>query len=87
MYTLASLLGFLQGKSESSAAEPKAAVELHEKETVAAAAPVSLECSTELEADIKTPLLKLKAQDAATEAAAETCLGNGTVGESQSLLE
>ncbi|XP_023160501.1 adenylate cyclase type 3 isoform X1 [Drosophila hydei] len=78
---------YLQGKSESSAAEPKAAVELHEKETVAAAAPVSLECSTELEADIKTPLLKLKAQDAATEAAAETCLGNGTVGESQSLLE
>ncbi|XP_017858082.1 PREDICTED: adenylate cyclase type 3 isoform X1 [Drosophila arizonae] len=80
---------YLQGKTESSAAEAKAAVELHEKETVTTAAPVSvsLECSTELEADIKTPLLKLKAQDAATEAAAESCLGNGTVGESQSLLE
>ncbi|TDG42386.1 hypothetical protein AWZ03_011191 [Drosophila navojoa] len=80
---------YLQGKTESSAAEAKAAVELHEKETVATAAPVpvSLECSAELEADIKTPLLKLKAQDAATEAAAESCLGNGNVAESQSLLE
>ncbi|XP_030561497.1 adenylate cyclase type 3 [Drosophila novamexicana] len=78
---------YLQGKSESSAAEPKAAVELHEPEAVTAAAPLSLDCSAELEADIKTPLLKLKAQDAATETNPETCLGNGTLAESQSLLE
>ncbi|EDW02904.1 adenylate cyclase type 3 [Drosophila grimshawi] len=83
---------YLQGKSESStAAVPKAAIELHGAEEGAetGTAPVSnLECSTELEADIKTPLLKLKAKDAATEAAAtESCLSNGTVGESQSLLE
>ncbi|XP_064553899.1 adenylate cyclase type 3 isoform X1 [Drosophila montana] len=78
---------YLQGKSEISAAEPKAAVELHEPEAATAAAPVSLDCSAELEADIKTPLLKLKAQDAATETTPETCLGNGTLAESQSLLE
>lgn len=79
--------------------EPKAAIELHEPETAptatkvdpttATAAPVSLDCSAELEADIKTPLLKLKAQQetSAAESATEACLGNGTLGESQSLLE
>lgn len=79
--------------------EPKAAIELHEPETAPTAttvepnsetaAPVSLDCSTELEADIKTPLLKLKAQQetSAAESATEPCLGNGILGESQSLLE
>lgn len=75
--------------------EPKADVELHEPETAPAAAtstaaPVSLDCSAELEADIKTPLLMLKAQQetsAAAEGATETCLSNGKLGESQSLLE
>lgn len=77
---------YLQGKSEASAAEPKAAIELHEAET-APGAPVSLDCTAELEVDLKTPLLKLKAQNTSTEGVTESCLGNGTVGESQSLLE
>ncbi|KAM8715478.1 hypothetical protein ACLKA7_002519 [Drosophila subpalustris] len=77
---------YLQGKSEASAAEPKAAIELHDGDAVPGP-PASLDCTTELEADLKTPLLKLKVQDTLAEAAAESRLGNGTVGESQSLLE
>ncbi|KAH8262644.1 hypothetical protein KR026_004940 [Drosophila bipectinata] len=80
---------YLQGKSQSNA-EPAAPtpIELHGPEST------TLESTTELEAsDIKTPLLKVKTQDAPAESegiAQESSLGNGSagqVGESQSLLE
>ncbi|ALC40248.1 Ac3 [Drosophila busckii] len=75
---------YLQGKSESNS-EPKPAIELHESKPEAT--PVSLDVTQELEVDIKTPLLKLKAQDTAAQDAPVAHLTNGTVAESQSLLE
>ncbi|EDW78192.1 uncharacterized protein Dwil_GK24141 [Drosophila willistoni] len=74
---------YLQGKSQSNP-DPAASVELHAETTE-----TPLELTTELEVDIKTPLLKLKNPDSApTDASApESSVGNGNVAESQSLLE
>ncbi|XP_051858059.1 adenylate cyclase type 3 isoform X2 [Drosophila albomicans] len=79
---------YLQGKSESRTVEPKAALERYESETTPERqGVVGQKCTIDKEVDIKKPLLVLKTHEISMEGTTESGLGNGTIGESQSLLE